>query len=209
VSKAGTGSGTVTSNPAGISCGSDCSENYAVNTPVTLMASATTGSTFAGWSGTCTNSTGICSVTMSAAKGVTATFSGSNDIVSLQASSPNVIGAGSGDDIYILNPSLLTSARTFTLSDTQGNNLIQLAAGLQIASSALTSNALRLTLTNGARVDVFGADGFRYAVCGNATAGLNPTPVAFAAFATATLGVTVPANASTIVNGNPVTISCP
>jgi hypothetical protein len=131
--------------------------------------------------------------------------------VSLQASSPAVIGAGSGDDIYILNPSLLTSARTFTLTDTQGsNNVIQLAAGLKIASSALTSNALRLTLTNGARIDVFGADGFRYAVCGNATAGLNPTPVTFAAFATATLGVvSVPTNAATIANGGAVTINCP
>jgi len=132
-----------------------------------------------------------------------------NNIVILQNDNPNVIGAGPGDDTYILNPSLLTSARTFTLSDTQGSNVIQLAAGLQIASSSLTSNALRLTLTNGARVDVFGADSFRYAACGNAAAGLNPTPVTFATFATATLGVAVPANASTIVNGSAVTINCP
>ncbi len=73
VAKAGTGTGTVTSTPAGISCGADCSEPYNSGTVVTLSQAATAGSTFAGWSGACTG-TGACSVTMSAAKAVTATF---------------------------------------------------------------------------------------------------------------------------------------
>ena len=38
VSKAGAGSGSVTSSPAGINCGSDCSENYTSNTSVILTA---------------------------------------------------------------------------------------------------------------------------------------------------------------------------
>jgi hypothetical protein len=41
---------------------------------VTLTASPFAGSTFTGWSGACTNSTGTCQVTMSAARSVTATF---------------------------------------------------------------------------------------------------------------------------------------
>ncbi len=49
VTKSGTG--TVTSNPSGISCGSDCSEPYNYNTVVTLTATPATGSTFASWSG--------------------------------------------------------------------------------------------------------------------------------------------------------------
>ncbi len=73
VTKAGTGAGTVTSSPAGISCGTDCSQAYASSTVVALTAAAATGSTFTGWSGACTG-TGACSVTMSAAKTVTATF---------------------------------------------------------------------------------------------------------------------------------------
>ena len=73
VTKAGTGSGTVTSSPAGISCGTDCSEPYSPGTVVTLTAAATAGSSFAGWSGACTG-TASCSVTMSAAQAVTATF---------------------------------------------------------------------------------------------------------------------------------------
>ena len=73
VSPAGTGSGTVTSSPAGINCGIDCSEAFAAGTEVTLTATPATGSTFSGWSGACTG-TGACKVTMSATRGVTATF---------------------------------------------------------------------------------------------------------------------------------------
>ncbi len=73
VSKNGTGLGTVTSNPAGISCGSTCSASYASGQSVTLTASADSGSTFAGWSGDCSG-TGACTVSMTAAHSVTATF---------------------------------------------------------------------------------------------------------------------------------------
>jgi hypothetical protein len=62
VSKAGTGVGTVTSNPAGISCGSDCSESYPANTSVTFTASPGSGSTFGGWSGAADCSDGIVAV---------------------------------------------------------------------------------------------------------------------------------------------------
>jgi Fe-S cluster biogenesis protein NfuA len=74
VSNAGTGSGTVSSSPAGISCGSTCSQGYAYGTPVTLTATPATGSTFTGWSGACSG-TGTCTVTTNDADSVTATFS--------------------------------------------------------------------------------------------------------------------------------------
>ena len=73
VTKAGTGTGVVTSSPAGINCGSDCTEVYTAGTFVTLTATPDSSSTFAGWSGACTGS-GTCSVTMNGAKNVTATF---------------------------------------------------------------------------------------------------------------------------------------
>ena len=74
VNKAGNGSGTVTSNPAGIDCGNGCSAAFAPNTVITLTATPTAGSLFSGWSGACTGSTNSCQVTMDAAKSVTATF---------------------------------------------------------------------------------------------------------------------------------------
>jgi hypothetical protein len=73
VAKTGTGGGTVTSAPAGIDCGTDCSEDYPSDTSVTLAATPAVGSVFTGWSGACTG-TGACNLTMDAAKSVTATF---------------------------------------------------------------------------------------------------------------------------------------
>jgi Fe-S cluster biogenesis protein NfuA len=73
VLKAGTGAGTVTSSPVGINCGSTCTANFAAGTQVTLAAQASAGSTFVGWSGAC-SVTGSCTVTLDAAKSVTATF---------------------------------------------------------------------------------------------------------------------------------------
>lgn len=73
VSKAGSGAGTVSSNPAGIECGADCTEPYLPGKVVTLTVAAAAGSAFGGWSGACMG-TGACQVTMSAARAVTATF---------------------------------------------------------------------------------------------------------------------------------------
>jgi hypothetical protein len=74
VTKAGTGSGSVTSSPAGIDCGATCEVDYANGTSVTLTAVGAAGSGFTGWSGACTGSSATCTVAMSAARSVTATF---------------------------------------------------------------------------------------------------------------------------------------
>jgi lysophospholipase L1-like esterase len=76
VAKAGAGSGTVTSSPSGINCGSTCSASYSNGTSVTLTASAASSSAFAGWSGACSG-TGACTLSMTQARSVTATFNAS------------------------------------------------------------------------------------------------------------------------------------
>lgn len=73
VSRAGSGSGTVTSSPAGINCGSACSASFSAGTTVTLAAAPGAGSTFGGWSGACSGG-GSCTLGMNAASSVTATF---------------------------------------------------------------------------------------------------------------------------------------
>ena len=73
VLKAGTGGGSVTSSPSGISCGTTCSSSFDGGTVLTLSATPDGSSTFAGWSGACSGA-GTCAVTMDAAKTVTATF---------------------------------------------------------------------------------------------------------------------------------------
>ncbi len=74
VTPAGNGSGTVTSNPTGITCGTTCSHTYTANQTVTLTAAPATSSTFAGWSGGGCTGTGTCTVTIDGSKTVTPTF---------------------------------------------------------------------------------------------------------------------------------------
>ena len=69
---AGSGTGEVTSSPAGITCPGDCTEVYDDSTVVTLSTNPTGGSTFAGWSGDADCTDG--SVTMTVAVNCTATF---------------------------------------------------------------------------------------------------------------------------------------
>jgi hypothetical protein len=73
VNRSGGGAGAVTSTPAGISCGTDCTEPYPSGTAVTLTATPAAGATFTGWSGDCTG-TGPCTVTMTTNRAATASF---------------------------------------------------------------------------------------------------------------------------------------
>jgi hypothetical protein len=102
VTRSGTGGGTVTSSPAGISCGGTCSANYTQGTAVTLFATPAAGSTFAGWSGAC-GGTGNCSVTMSANATATATF---NINAALIPGAPQNLAAtsGSGSAVFTFQP---------------------------------------------------------------------------------------------------------
>ena len=91
--------GFVVSAPSGISCGVSpaqvCSAVFAQNSQVTLSASpATSGFTFSGWSGAGCSGTADCTVSMTQAQNVTATFTtatGGNVPVTVSA-----IGNGSG-----------------------------------------------------------------------------------------------------------------
>jgi hypothetical protein len=89
VSKSGTG--TVTSSPAGINCGTDCTESLASGMVVTLTASPSLGYNFSGWAGDCSG-TGTCTVTMNSAKNVIANFTATpTGVLSIAK-----IGTGSG-----------------------------------------------------------------------------------------------------------------
>lgn len=74
VTKAGEGTGTVTSDPAGLVCGETCVVPFVEDSTVTLTAVAETGSVFVGWSGACTGTAATCVLTMSEGRSVTATF---------------------------------------------------------------------------------------------------------------------------------------
>lgn len=91
VTKAGTGSGTVTSAPAGISCGDTCESFFPANTQVTLTATPSADSAFASWTG-CTSTSGDqCTVSMSSDKAVTASFA-ANPVTQPPIGSPPPVG---------------------------------------------------------------------------------------------------------------------
>lgn len=77
-----TGSGTVTSTPAGINCPGTCSAQFATNTNVMLTETPDANNVFSGWSGACIGTAG-CTVSITGAESVTATFSVSGTFQSL------------------------------------------------------------------------------------------------------------------------------
>jgi len=103
VSKTGTGSGTVTSSPAGINCGTDCSETYNSGTSVTLTATPDSGSTFTGWSGDCSG-TGTCTLIIDSNKSATAKF----DITNNRPSAIN-LSVTQGDYCQFYSPPIFLS----------------------------------------------------------------------------------------------------
>ena len=107
VTKSGTGSGTVTSNPAGINCGSDCSETYSKVQKVKLTAKADADSIFNGWSGGGYSGTRTCTVTVNTQITVTATFELKRPDISVSPDSLNFgsikVGKGLSKTLKISN----------------------------------------------------------------------------------------------------------
>jgi Divergent InlB B-repeat domain len=97
---AGGGSGTVTSSPAGIDCGSTCSAPFGEGTVVTLTATPAAGSTFAGWSGGKCSGTGPCELLLDSHTTVTAMFTR----LPAPPVSLTVIQAGSGGGTVTSSP---------------------------------------------------------------------------------------------------------
>ena len=112
VTKAGSGSGTVASSPAGIDCGATCSASFSNGTVVSLTATPDAGSTFTGWTGDCTG-TGACAVTMDQDRAVTATF---DQVVHTLM----VTKAGSGSGTVASSPAGIDCGATCSASFSNG-----------------------------------------------------------------------------------------
>jgi uncharacterized repeat protein (TIGR02543 family) len=91
-----TGGGSVTSLPAGISCGTLCTVPFSSGTTVTLTAVAATNYTFAGWTGGACMGTGPCTLTMTQARSITAVFQQNSYALHLSPTLNGVIGVMAG-----------------------------------------------------------------------------------------------------------------
>jgi len=131
----GTGSGTVTSNPIGISCPGTCTDTFPVGTTITVTATPAMGSLFLGWGGDA-NSQG-CSVnpvcTFTVAQPGTLVFSATFDLPTLQdLVTVSLTGKGSGTVVSTpagINcpgtySALFDPGLTITLTATPGNSAL-------------------------------------------------------------------------------------
>ena len=136
VAKAGTGNGTVTSDPAGIDCGATCAANFDSGASVSLTATPATGSTFAGWSPASCGSL----FTLTADTTCTATFNLINQPPT----------ANAGDDQTVLKGGLVTLSGSgsdpdngpspLTFSWTQSGGPTVSLAGANTAMPTFTAN---------------------------------------------------------------------
>jgi YVTN family beta-propeller protein len=120
VAETGTGSGQVTSSPTGINCSASsnqCAAMFAVGSQVTLTASASAGSSFAGWSGGGCSGTSTCVITQTADTTVTATFT---LIPSFMLS---VAPAGNGSGTVTSTPSGINCGNTCSASFETGTQI--------------------------------------------------------------------------------------
>ncbi len=102
----GLGSGTITSNPAGIDCGATCDASFATTDSVDLTAMADPGSIFVGWEGDASGAALTTTVTMDADRSVRAVFALATPIAPLADFTPTGIQA------YLTsNPSVTNAAR--------------------------------------------------------------------------------------------------
>jgi hypothetical protein len=101
VTKSGGGDGLVASVPAGINCGPTCGSSYDDGTVVTLTATPNSSSTFEKWSGACSGSSNVCTITISGGASVVANFKAKK---LLPPSSGESIGGRVSGDVTIKKP---------------------------------------------------------------------------------------------------------
>lgn len=120
IHKEGTGTGFVTSTPAGIDCGNTCTSDFVAGNVITLTANPDISAVFVGWHGAGCSGTGNCVLTMNAAKTVTATFDMIQHPLSISKE-----GAGTGS--VVSTPAGIGCGNTCT-NDFVANTIITLTA---------------------------------------------------------------------------------
>jgi uncharacterized repeat protein (TIGR02543 family) len=151
VSKSGMGSGTVTSDLAGIDCGVDCSEAYDYGTPVVLTAAPDLGTAFQGWlvGGTLVSKTSTYPVTMNKKRSVVAKF--------LKTYSLNVSAAGDGTGGILVT---LVSGKDFGFDVYKAGSIVTVkatpASGSSFAgwSGDASGTAKKITVTMNANKNI-------------------------------------------------------
>lgn len=119
-------------------------------------------------------------------------FTSGDDINILQKTDMPIVGAGTGDDVYIIDSYFLNNNQRITISDYEGNNVIHLVGGLEIKDVNVAQNAIEFVLSNGATIDILDADNFNFLTGGDSLTGEGGLNQTFSDFVTNTLGLSLP-----------------
>lgn len=184
VTKVGNGTGTVTSAPAGISCGSDCSQSYDHNTTVTLTAAEGANSVFRSWSGCDSTDALTCTVLANGGEEISATF----DLIQRPLS---VTTTGSGTGAVSSAP-------------------VGIDCGADCSQDYDHGTSVTLTATPDANVDFGGWTGCDAVVGQECTVTMSSAKDVVASFTPTqrALGVTTTGTGSGSVSSSPVGIDC-
>jgi len=119
-------------------------------------------------------------------------FTSGNDVNIIQKTDMPVLGAGAGDDVYIIDSHFLENNKHITISDNEGNNVIHLVGGLELKSIDVAQDAIEFVLSNGATIDVLGAENFDFLTGGDSLTGEGGLNQSFDDFITKTLNLSLP-----------------
>jgi YVTN family beta-propeller protein len=146
------GSGTVTSNPAGINCAigstpaQSCVASFAAGTAVTLTAAPASGSLFSGWGMSCTG-TGLCNVTMTSDDSVTATFNLRDFSITPTSTTLTAQRAGQVTDVITIAPQNGSFGSAIQLACTVSGSTPAATCALSPNSVTPGANSATSTLT--------------------------------------------------------------
>src|SRR2546428_5495349 len=180
----GTGNGNVITSPPGLTCGTSCAASYPTGTALTLTVGPVTGSSFKGWSGAGCTGTGPCTVTLTAATIVTATFD-------LQTFPLTISTVGTGNGIVTSTPAGIT-------------------CGTSCSGSYPSGTAVTLTASPATGSTFSGWSGGGCTGTGSCTVTLSAATTVTATFTQQTFALTI-ANAGTgtgTVTSTPAVITC-
>ncbi|WP_457600085.1 SBBP repeat-containing protein, partial [Hydrogenivirga sp.] len=181
VNKPGTGTGTVTSVPVGIDCGTNCIAQFIEGSVVTLNVSSDAGSQFTGWGDDCSScGTGTsCQITMDTDKTCTASF----DI----SQSPTYV---------------LTVNKTGTGSGTVTSNSPGINCGTDCDETYMAGTSVTLTASPDANTVFMGWGGDCESCGGNESCilSMNENKTCTASFGASSFSITTPSGVEIIVN---------
>jgi len=164
VSFQGNASGaTITSDPAGLACGTSCTGSFASGTRITLTPAAGPSSTFIGWSGMCYGET-ICSFTINANANIVAEFNAAPSARSAPPpASPTTVTSSDTDpdnggaaDISSSSAPTEPAASTSSSVTPAGPSGHVLIAAVQIAGASSDNDFVKLYNPTSAAIDVSG-----------------------------------------------------